>query len=161
MEFDFAIMQGDKPLKESLYTIDIENKIFSSYENYLTFLFGCIDGWTFNTGSMCTFDTGYECTFNTGYNCTFHTGSNCTFKTGECCTFRTASNCTFRTANYCMFKTGSNCTFKTGAYCTFLLCNINTCKFKKWDDISIILDYKDNNRYILNKELIKILKVSN
>lgn len=176
-DYDFAIMQGVKPLADHKYTIDIENKIFSSAEHYLTLLFSDSDGWTFNTGSTCIFYTNDNCTFTTLNNCTFETGNNCTFKTGyrgtfrtsRKCTFDTAMDCIFTTAKDCTFKTGGRCTFDTGSYCTFdtdkrcmfLLYNINTCKFKKWDDISIILDYKDDKRYVLNEELIQILKVSN
>ena len=92
-----------------------------------------------------TFDTGNDCSFNTGHYCTFNTGCDCTFTTG----------CD------CIFSTSQDCTFNTGNECTFLVWRINTCKFKSHDYISIILDRHDKKHYILTKQLIDILKITN
>ena len=92
---------------------------------------------------------GYGWTFNTGYNCTFNTGSNCTFKTGS----------------YCTFNTGHDCTFDTGFGCTFSLYNVNSCTFKYNDegklDNGIILDNMDNKHCVLNRDFVRLQKVTN
>ena len=173
----FSITQFGKPLDKSLYTIDLTNKIFGSNENELVLDFYNLRGWNFTTGSYCTFRTGGSCTFYTGTYCTFKTGGSCIFKTGydctfmtglrckfntdEDCTFKTGSRCTFMTGLNCTFRTSTNCTFKTGECCTFMLWKINTCKFKTYDNMSIILDRTDNQHYILTKELIDMMKVIN
>ena len=77
------------------------------------------------------------------------------------CIFHTGNNCTFDTGDYCTFDIGDYCTFDIGDYCTISLWNINTCKFKSYDDISIILDRMDKKHYLLTKELIDILKIKN
>ena len=86
---DYSITQNGKTLSESKYTIDLENKTFSSKEDNLVLDFSKLDSWTFKTGSNCTFKTDSYCTFITSYTCTFTTGSYCTFKTGPGCTFST------------------------------------------------------------------------
>ena len=159
----FSIRQYDKTLALSKYSIDLDTKVFSSKENDLVLDF--THGWTFKTGSTCNFNTGKDCTFKTGSGCTFKTGYDCTFDTGSICTFKTGDYCTFDTGSYCTFNTGYECKFNTGSVCTFMLFDINTCKFKKYDGIydgiSIILDIKDNNHYVLTKGLIDMLKVMN
>ena len=145
---NFSITQNGKPLDKSLYTIDLDNKVFFSKENELVLDFNsCNDyGWTFKTGYGCTFKTGSNCTFTTKGDCTFQTFDNCTFKTGVTCTFRTYDNCTFT----------------TGGLCTFSVYNINTCKFKSYDRISsIILDRSVNKHYLLTKEFIDLQKIKN
>ena len=67
---------------------------------------------------------------------------------------------TFKTGGNCTFKTGGNCTFTTGKLCTLLLWDINTCKFKT-PSHSIILDRNNRKHYILTKDLIQLLKVTN
>jgi len=166
---NFSITQDGKALKKSLYTIDLDTKTFSSKEYDLVLEFSTCDRWTFKTGGSCTFKTGWYCTFKTGKHCTFDTASGCTFHTGEWCTFHTGEWCTFDTGRHCTFTTGAYCTFNTSHYCTFdtgksctlALYNINTCKFKKYDGISIILDRKDNKHYLLNEEFIILQKVLN
>ncbi len=175
---NFSITQYGKPLDESLYTIDLENEVFTSAEHDLVLDFTYRHGWTFKTGDTCTFKTGYGCTFNTGHNCTFKTGEDCTFTTGMYCTFNCTFGCTFKTGNHCTFATyhhgtfdtGYNCTFKTGNNCTFATCelcifllyDINTCKFKPYKyGNSIILDRKDSEAYKLTKEFVALQKVKN
>ncbi len=182
---NFSITQYGKPLDEYKYTIDLDTRTFSSSEDELVLDFSGLGRWTFKTGISCTFKTGDYCTFKTYANCTFKTGKCCTFKTGKCCTFNTGEcstfdtlwSCTFDTGDDCTFdtgkcstfdtgkcstfKTGNNCTFDTGECCTFMLWYINTCKFKSYDSISIILDLGDKKHYVLTKELIKMLKVKN
>ena len=150
---NFSITIYGSPLHESLYTIDLENKTISTDSGFLVLDFRGSIGWTFETGRNCTFHTSYGCTFTTGAYCTFITSLHCIFNTGI--------NCTFNTGGDCTFKTGRRCTFKTGKLCTFSLYDINSCKFKSYDDISTILDINDNKHYILTKELIRLLKVTN
>lgn len=140
---NFSITREGKPLAESLYTIDLDARTFSTKEDNVVLNFP--NGWTFNTGNFCTFKTG----------------NSCTFKTFSSCTFKTTAICKFDTKDRCTFKTGYGCTFKTGECCTFMLWRINTCKFKTYDDISTILDCTDRKHYILTKELITMLKVTN
>ena len=158
---NFSITQYGKPLNKSKYSIDLDTKAFSTKEDNLVLDFDDLADWTFKTGSDCTFTTGAYCTFNTGSNCTFNTGSDCTFTTGAYCTFTTGSHCTFKTGEDCTFTTAYSCTFTTGSHCTFMLYDINTCKFKTYDDISIILDRNDSKHYVLTKELMYMLKVKN
>jgi hypothetical protein len=91
----YSITKNGKELDPKLYTIDEENKTFSSKESDLVLDFSNEYGWSFNTGSYCTFKTGYSCTFKTRSYCTFYTLDNCTFNTGSDCTFYTLNNCTF------------------------------------------------------------------
>ena len=84
---NFSITQYGKPLSKIKYTLDLDNKTFSSKHNDLVLDCYNLDCWTFKTGYGCTFNTGNECTFNTGNGCTFLTGDYCTFDTDECCTF--------------------------------------------------------------------------
>ncbi len=150
----FSITQYGKPLDEDKYTIDLKYKMFGSSEHGLLLDFSDLVGWTFKTtGNSCTFITGGFCIFNTTSICTFTTGSSCIFNTDYDCTFTTGWNCTF--------NTGNGCVFTTGKLCTFSLWDINTCKFKTYDDISIILDRYDKQHYLLTKELINILKIKN
>ena len=158
---NLRITQNGKPLDESLYTIDMENMVFSSGEDNLVLDFTGLDGWTFKTGNDCIFTTSYGCTFDTGSDCTFKTGSHCTFNTGSDCTFKTSYNCTFKTSYNCTFKTGDDCTFDTGECCIFSLYNIDTCKFKIGDGYSTILDRTDKKHYLLTKEFVKLQKVVN
>ncbi len=158
---NFSITQNGKPLNRSEYIIDIGTKIFSSsVDNLVLDFFNC-SGWTFTTGSDCTFNTGGECTFKTGSYCTLNTSSYCTFRTGDRCIFSTDWDCTFNTGGECTFKTGSSCTFETGSSCIFMLWGINSHKFKSYDGMSTILDLDDKKHYVLTKELIDILKVTN
>ena len=134
---NYSVTYYGKPLEKFLYSIDLDNKTFGSKINNLVLDFTGFDDWTFKTGNGCTFRTGYRCTFMTTFNCTF------------------------KTSKYCTFMTSSRCTFDTGESCTFLLYDINTCKFKTYDDISTILDRNDNQRYVLTKEFINIQKIKN
>ena len=84
---NFSITRNGKPLDESLYSIDLETKVFSSKEHHIVLDFLDCNGWKFTTGSCCTFNTGDYCTFTTSWGCTFSTGWNCTFDTDESCTF--------------------------------------------------------------------------
>ena len=93
---DISITQYGKPLSADKYTIDLKNKTFSSFENYL--VLDCPSGWTFKTGNNCTFDTGRKCSFTTGEYCIFKTGTRCTFDTGSFCTF------SLYDINTCKFK---------------------------------------------------------
>ena len=139
---DYSITQYGRLLERHKFTMDFDNKIFRSGENNLVLDFP--SGWTFNTDGECTFNTCSDCTFTTGRNCSFNTDNNCTFHTGS----------------YCTFKTSNECTFETGECCVFLIYEINTCKFKSHDDISIILDRVDNQSYKLTRELINVLKIN-
>ena len=135
---DFIITQNGKPLLESLYTINIKNKVFSSVENDLVLDFADRENWMFKTGSDCTFRTGNWCTFTTHNGCTFDTRYNCTF------------------------RVGSHCTFDTGECCMFSLWNINSCTFKSYNGgLSIILDRMDNEAYKLTKEFVQLRKIQN
>lgn len=126
--------------------MDLEKKFFATDSSNLVLDFTGLYDWTFNTGD--------NCTFKTGHNCTFKTGSDCTFKTGWNCTFDTVGDCTFRT--------GGDCTFDTGNSCTFSLYNIDTCKFKRYNNEgSIILDRKGNEAYKLTKEFLALHKIKN
>ena len=164
---DFSITQDGKPLDESKYIIDVEGKIFGSLEGNLVLDFSGLYGWAFKTGRKCTFKasikctfmTRWGCTFNTRSYCTFNTGHGCTFDTGSACTFQTDDNCTFDTGNNCTFHTGNNCTFKTWGCGIFSVRDIKNCKFEYYDGKSIILDRESGQRYVLNEELKKILKM--
>ena len=199
----YSITQYGKPLSKKKYSIDLEDRIFSSSEDDLVLDFTGFNknNWQFSTGGNCTFKAGSYCMFNTGNNCTFEAGNRCVFKTGGGCTFKTGTECTFATDNNCTFDTYSDCTFKTGngctfdtghggtfdtlnrctfktaggctfnslrdctfdvygAGCVFLITYINSCNFKQYDNVSIILDRNDNNKYILNKELIQLIKIN-
>ncbi len=150
---DFSITQNGKPLDKSKYTIDLVNEVFASRAVNLELDFTGCHGWTFKTGENCTFKTGVSCTFRTGNECTFKTGYDCIFYTGH--------QCTFDTGNRCTFKPGIGCTFDTGGVCIFLLWDINSYKFKSYDDMSTILDRLNKRRYVLNKEYIQFQKVRN
>ena len=130
---DFSITQNGKFFDKSLYTIDIDNKVFTSKEDDLELDFTGLYGWTFKVVDSCTFKAG-DC-------CTFNTGCGCTFRTGNFCTFNTASNCTFSLwdINTCKFK-------YYGGY---------------GGGLSIILDRKDSEAYKLTKEFIQLQKVKN
>jgi len=156
---NFSITKNGKALDKSKYTIDLTNKTFYSTEYHLVLDFNCF-GWTFKTGHNCIFTTGGGCTFNTDSHCTFKTYGGCTFHTAYACTFNTWDDCTFTTGNGCTFTTGGRCTFNTGKGCVFM-CNVNTCKFKSFDGISIILNRYDNKRYVLDKDFIQLQKVLN
>ena len=158
---NLRITQYGKPLDESDYSIDLEHKVFTSDEGDLVLDFSICYKWTFKTGGNCIFSTGNDCIFTTSYGCTFKTGYNCTFKTGNDCIFTTSYGCTFNTGHHCTFKTGGDCTFKTGNSCTFSLWDINTCKFKSYDENSVILDRKDSEAYKLTKEFVKLQKIVN
>ena len=151
--YNFSITQYGKPLDESLYTIDVKNKIFASRETNLVLDFTGIDGWTFRTSGDCIFNTGGRCTFNTEGSCTFNTGWSCMFHTRSYCTFNTYSDCTF--------KTDFHCTFNTGHCCTFSLYDINSHEFKTHDGNSIIIDRTDFKHYLLTEEFVKLQKVKN
>jgi len=166
---DYSITKNGKALDESKYTIDLDTQTFFSVEDRLVLDFNGCGGWTFRTGFGCTFTTGWGCTFKTGCECTFNTGGNstfntgfgCTFNTDGNCTFNTDWNCTFNTRGDCTFHTGVNCTFNTGKCCTFMVKNIHSQKFESYDGISTILDREYYKRYVLDKELIQLLKVTN
>lgn len=163
----FSITYLGIPVDESLYYIDIANKVFVSEEHGLVLDFTDRHDWLFYTGRRCTFKTGDDCTFKTGNFCTFKTGSDCvfqtynnsTFDTGSFCTFDAGDNCKFKTANWCMFHVNECCTFDTGTTCSFLLRDISTHKFKKHDGVSTILDRKDEKHYLLTKEFVQLQKV--
>jgi len=144
---NYSITRWGKPLSPSSYVIDEVNKTFSTNCYDLILDFYGFDNWTFKTGSGCTFKTGATCTFETGFHCTFFTGAWCTFDTGEGCTF----------------KTGATCTFNIGATCTILLHNLKSCTFLNVnvDGDSIILDTRDKQHYLLNGELLQLIKVMN
>ena len=142
---DFSITRWGKPLSKYQYSIDLKKKVFTSESDYLVLDFTDLDDWTFRTGNSCIFTAYDSCTFRTGKNCIFNTVRGCTFDTGSSCTFHT----------------GTASTFNTGRGCTFSLWDINTCKFKSYDGISIILDRKDNEAYQLNKEFIQLQKIKN
>ena len=82
-----------------------------------------------------------------------------TFVTGYYSTFTTGNKCTFETGDLCVFFTGERCTFKTGEGCMFSLWRISTHTFKSFDGNSIILDRLGKERYVLNKELVQMLKI--
>jgi len=164
---NFSITQHGEPLDKSKYMIDIESRAFSTNEDNLVLDFHNLRSWTFKTGCDCTFKTGGSCTFDTRDYCTFDTGDYCTFcvgnnstfNTSEYCNFNTGNYCTFNTLDKCTFSTGGECTFTTGSKCIFSLWRINTCKFKKYDGVSIILDRNNDQRYCLNEDFKNMLKV--
>ncbi len=82
-----------------------------------------------------------------------------TFETGRYCTFDTGANCTFHTGAFCTFNTCSGCTFDVGDCCVILTYDVTSCKFISYDGISVILDRYDKQRYVLDKDLINMLKV--
>ncbi len=165
----FSITRAGKPLDESLYTIDIDNRVFASKEGGLFLDFGRLNEWTFKTGRRCTFRTGNNCTFKTAWGCSFDTLDECNFRTqGQCdfdtsagCNFDTGGGCTFKTGSCCAFRTCSDCTFEIAGACSFLLYDINSCKFKTHDKTSTILDLKGYKHYLLTKELIDMLRLKN
>ena len=132
-----SISQAGKIIDPSKYSMDFDNKIFSSEESHLVFDFHSTDGWTFNTGD----------------NCTFEADGSCTFKAGDYGIFKAGRNCTF--------KTGRGCTFDTESECAFLILDINSHTFKRFDGTSTILDRGTDERYVLNKALLDMIKVSN
>ncbi len=143
---DFSITRWGKPLHKSLYSIDLEKKVFTSEVDNLVLDFTDLDDWTFDTYRRCTFVTGNNCTFNTYHDCIFNTFNTCTFNTGERCIFHTAGDCTFTTKDSC----------------TFSIWDIKTCTFKSYNDgISIILDRRDNEAYKLTKEFVQLRKIAN
>ena len=78
------------------------------------------------------------------------------------------TSCTFTTGFGCSFNIGSHCTFNTGNGCTFLVYGINSCTFKykdfTWLDVmdnGIILDKEDNKHYVLNKEFVRLQRLTN
>lgn len=181
----YVINKDSKPLSRMKYSVDKRNRVFMTQEENIELDFSKFDYWTFivdshatiKAGKNCIFRADYHCIFNTGGDCTFDTHGDCTFDTGEGCVFRTRDdNCTFNTGNGCTFKTrghnkfetGSQCTFyatwhnefKTGRDCTFLIFQI---KFQKFDaekaSGSIIYDGNPNNRYVLNEDLIRLIKI--
>jgi len=158
---NFSITKFGNPLDESLYTIDIKNKVFSSCENDLVLDFTYLEGWTFNTGNSCTFKAHSKCVFKTGSGCTFKTGHSCTFNTDWSCIFQTRSYCTFNTYSDCTFNTGWSCIFYTGHCCTLSLYDINSHEFKTHDGNSIIIDRKDKKHYVLTEEFVQLQKVKN
>jgi len=141
----FNVTKYCKTVDTSYYVLDVRNKVFCTEEDDLVLDFSNLEGWTFDTGRGCTFITGDECTFNTGEYCTFKTRHDCTFNTGEWCTFNTLSGCTFA----------------TGELCVFSVYAIGSCKFKTYDNNSIILDRVDKQRYVLTKKFMSMLKVKN
>ena len=176
-KLNYSVTRNGKPLDKSLYTLDLDKKIFASEEDNLVLDFAGINRWNFNTrygcafntgsyctfttSSICTFKTGSYCTFNTHSGCVFNTGSDCTFKTGSYCTFHTSSDCAFKTGSGCAFNTVSGCTFhtssdcafRTGSYCTFI--TGPACALVTWKPSRYFLD---ESHYVLdsNYKLIEI-----
>ncbi len=140
---NFSITKNGKPLSKNLYSINTKAKTFTTEEGGLVLDFNILNGWTFTTGYSCTFEACEDCTFITGADCIFHTVGGCTFTTGK----------------RCVFKTSRNCTFYNGKYCTFLIQDIQSCKFKTYDENSIILDCVDGKRYVLNDDFLKLMKM--
>ena len=151
---NFSITQFGKPLDESLYTIDIENKLFSTAEDSLILNFEDLHHWVFISSGDCIFKTGNGCVFKIN-------GGHCTFKTGWECTFDTDWHCTFDTGENCIFHTSNSCTFDTCSSCIFSIDDIESCKFKSYDGVSIVLDRDDNKRYVLTKEFAQLRKIAN
>jgi hypothetical protein len=81
----YKIGQKGKLLDKSLYTIDNDQRIFTTTENNLTVNFKNLKGWTFRTGNNCKFKTGNFCTFYVGDDCKFSTWSGCVFIPGDDC----------------------------------------------------------------------------
>ena len=150
----YSITQNGYPLDKSLYFIDEEKRIFETNQGSLVLDFGYEGEWSFKTGNHCVFNASHSCNFKTGSHCSFKVTSNCTFTTGESC----------------MFWTCERCTFITGDTCTFSIRDIATQSFeivmpkkKRWRSQgyypSIILDRKDGERYLLDEDFLKLLRV--
>jgi len=103
MERNIRITKNGLPLDESLYTLDLNNKIFKSDKDNIS-IYCPYNGFTFHTGSNCIFDTGSDCIFDTGSNCKFNTESYCKFITRSDCIFYTGSDCEFDTGSDCEFN---------------------------------------------------------
>ena len=180
----YVINKDGKPLSRNKYSVDKRNRVFTTQEENIELDFSEFDEWTFivkdnatikagynsmfNGGNECIFRTKHNCTFYTGSYCKFRTGSDCTFRASNDCEFNTGSACTFRTDNYGTFNTGGSCTFrvgwhndfKTGAGCTFLIHQIKFQKFDtKYASGSIIYDGNPSNKYVLNDDLIRLIKL--
>ena len=186
LKIPISVTRWGKPLAKSYYRIDFEKRVFTSKYGSLVFDFPLCHDWTFNImnpvkrptdtwdnqGNRCIFNTGFGCTFNVGWGCTFNTGDNCTFNTMGNSKFDVGANCTFnrikspRTKNEPTIPKDSS---------MFSLWNINSCKFKSYDEgyddvgsydggcdgLSIILDRADNKHYVLTEEFIQLQKVKN
>lgn len=177
----YNIYQHGSILSRTKYTIDKEKKIVKSEEHDLTFDFEGCDGWHLTGGLSCIFRTGRYCTIWGGDDSMFKTGGNCTFHTGEFCTFHTSGHCTFICEAYATINASSSCTFKVGRHsvihaysdcvfeightCIIRLYDLKTHKFTltyhEYDDTSTILDTRDGQRYLLNKELLTFIKLMN
>ncbi len=180
----YVINKDGKPLSKTKYSVDKRNRVFITKEQNIELDFSEFDNWTFivkdkatitagnnsifNGGDKCIFRTKHYCTFHAGSYCKFRTGSDCTFRASNDCEFNTGSACTFRTDNYGTFNTGGSCTFrvgwhndfKTGAGCTFLIHQIKFQKFDtKYASGSIIYDGNPSNKYVLNDDLIRLIKL--
>ena len=100
-------------------------------------------------------------TFNTGRNCIFSTYLGCRFITGDSCTFITDKDCNFKTGSNCTFNTAHGCTFEMGRRCALIVHKVTSQCFKSFDDVSTVFDKFDDNHYILNEELLKIIRITN
>ena len=167
-----SILSPDK------YTIDKEKKIVKSNEHDLTFDFEGCDGWNLTGGISCIFRTGRYCTIWCGDDSMCKTGGCCTFVTGEFCTFHTSGHCTFICEAHATINASSNCTFKVGRHsvirayadcifeightCTIRLYGLTSHKFTLTYpncNSSTILDSRDGKRYLLNAELLTLMKL--
>jgi len=156
----FSVTSDGMRIDSYLYSIDIKKKIFICYESHLTLDFSNFDSWIFQLGNNCIIRAGTSCTFDTGNRCTFYSRWYSTFNTGNRCSFlMVGGKSSFNTGNECIFRVTKECTFDTGSNCSFILQDILTHTFKKFDDLSIILDIKSGSRYVLNEELIKLTKI--
>ena len=75
------------------------------------------------------------------------------------------SDSTFKVGRHSLIRAYANCTFEIGHTCMIRLYGLKTHKFtltySEDDDTSTILDSRDNKRYLLNKELLTLMKLMN
>jgi hypothetical protein len=168
------------PLDPAKYTID--NKVFKSNESNIEIRCNEI-GWIFDIANKCTIKTLSECIIKAGGDCDIKTGSDSIIETDAFCFIDTQHACIIKCGSYSIVKTKHSCTIETGSgtdikcgkYCSIVTSgdtilnikdhcilgvhDISTCTFKKPSD-SVVIDYKDGHKHVVNKGFIQMQKLN-
>jgi len=76
------IIKNNSVLAENLYSIDEENKTFSTTETDLIIDFAGEEKWSFKTGARCRIKAGQKCFFNVPEDCDID-AENCAIKVSD------------------------------------------------------------------------------
>lgn len=121
----YTITQNGDPLSASLYTVDEENKIFTTLEDNLLVDFTDLSGWCFHMDgcSWCTILADDYCHVKAGHHNTIVAGVSSCFQCGWATSYTTGPSC-------CFHSRGHENTFDVGDDC------IINCKDSCIDHIS-------------------------